>query len=91
MIAANALKYFLIRSALAGNLAPLRDLAIARFPIQERFPGYADLPPAPFELERMEVDEEHCLREAARRRFGDERRQGFEPTIAAVIAGADDR
>ena len=25
-------------------------------PIQERFPGYADLPPAPFELERLEED-----------------------------------
>jgi hypothetical protein len=60
-------------------------------PIQERFSGYADLPPAPFELERMEEDEETCLRAAARRRFGDERRRGFETTIAAVIAGPDDR
>ena len=60
-------------------------------PIQDRFPGYAELPPAPFELERMEDDEESCLRAAARRRFGDERRRGFETTIAAVIAGVDDR
>jgi Fe-S-cluster containining protein len=54
-------------------------------PIQERFPGYASLPPAMFELEAFEEVELVCLREAARRRFGDPERWAFETTIAAAI------
>jgi hypothetical protein len=54
-------------------------------PIQERFPGYASLPPAMFELEAFEEVELVCLREAAERRFGDADQQGYETTIAAVI------
>ena len=54
-------------------------------PIQERFPGYASLPPAMFELEAFEEVELACLREAAARRFGDADQQGYETTIAAAI------
>jgi Fe-S-cluster containining protein len=54
-------------------------------PIQERFPGYASLPPAMFELEAFEEVELACLRDAAARRFGDAGRWGFETTIAAAI------
>ena len=54
-------------------------------PIQDRFPGYASLPPATFELEAFEEVELACLREAAARRFGDPERWGFETTIAAAI------
>jgi len=54
-------------------------------PIQERFPGYASLPPAMFELETFEEVELVCLRGAAARRFGDPERWGFETTIAAAI------
>ena len=54
-------------------------------PIQERFPGYADLPPVPFELEALEEEELECLRDAARRRFGTAERSGIETTIAAVV------
>jgi Fe-S-cluster containining protein len=53
-------------------------------PIQERFPGYASLPPAIFELEAFEEVELACLREAAARRFGDPERWAFETTIAAA-------
>src|SRR5512138_1564113 len=56
-------------------------------PIQERFPAYAELAPVPFELEHFEAEEDECLREAARQRFGNEKWAGFETTIAAV-AGA---
>jgi Fe-S-cluster containining protein len=54
-------------------------------PIQERFPGYASLAPAVFELEAFEEVELVCLGEAAARRFGDPERWGFETTIAAAI------
>jgi Fe-S-cluster containining protein len=54
-------------------------------PIQERFPGYASLPPAMFELEAFEEVELVCLREAAARRFGDADLRGYETTIAAAI------
>ena len=54
-------------------------------PIQERFPGYASLPPAMFELEAFEEVELVCLRQAAARRFGDPERWEFETTIAGAI------
>jgi Fe-S-cluster containining protein len=60
-------------------------------PIQAQFPGYAELPPAPFELEQFEEEEHECLREAARRRFGSAEQSGFETTIAAVIGGGAGR
>jgi Fe-S-cluster containining protein len=55
-------------------------------PIQDRFPGYAELPPVPFELDGFEEREMECLRAAAQHRFGDPERWGFETTIAAEIA-----
>ncbi|HET7470871.1 MAG TPA: YkgJ family cysteine cluster protein [Gemmatimonadales bacterium] len=57
-------------------------------PIQDRFPGYAELPPVGFELERFEDVELDCLRAAAARRLGSEERWNVETTIAAVVAGA---
>ncbi|MFL5495243.1 MAG: YkgJ family cysteine cluster protein [Gemmatimonadales bacterium] len=55
-------------------------------PIQDRFPGYAELPPVGFDLESFEEVERACLVQAAGRRIG--RRGGweFETTIAAAIA-----
>ena len=55
-------------------------------PIQDRFPGYPDLPPVTFELEAWEEEEMRCLRAAALRRFGDAERWEFETTL---LAGAD--
>lgn len=55
-------------------------------PVQDRFPGYAGLEPVAFALEEFEEREAAALRDAAVRRFGDERRWTFETTIAAVIA-----
>jgi Fe-S-cluster containining protein len=57
-------------------------------PIQDRFPGYADLEPVPFDLESFEEVEADCLRAAATRRFGDPQRSDFETTIAAAIVEA---
>jgi Fe-S-cluster containining protein len=54
-------------------------------PIQQQFPGYADLPPNPFDLEELEVAELECLQGAARRLLGDSARHDFETTIAAAI------
>jgi Fe-S-cluster containining protein len=54
-------------------------------PIQQQFPGYAELAPVPFELEALEEEEVACLREAARCRLGDAERWEFETTIAAVV------
>jgi Fe-S-cluster containining protein len=54
-------------------------------PIQHQFPGYADLPPVPFDLEELEVGELECLQGAARRMLGDSTRHDFETTIAAAI------
>ena len=55
-------------------------------PIQDRFPGYAELPPVPFDLEEFEKTEIECLRAAAQRCFDDAERWEFETTIAAVVA-----
>jgi Fe-S-cluster containining protein len=55
-------------------------------PIQDRFPGYAQLAPVAFDLEAFEEGEIVCLRAAAERRLGDGERWDFETTIAAVVA-----
>jgi Fe-S-cluster containining protein len=55
-------------------------------PIQDRFPGYAELPPVRFDLESFEEVERACLVQAAGRRFGRPERWEFETTIAAAIA-----
>ena len=57
-------------------------------PIQDRFPGYAELEPVPFDLESFEELEEDCLRAAAARRFGDPERSDFETTIAAAVVAS---
>ena len=58
-------------------------------PIQDRFPGYAALPPEPFDLEDLEAGELECLQGAARRTLGDASQHGYETTIAAAIADMD--
>jgi Fe-S-cluster containining protein len=68
-----------------GMLTPARRVIENACPIQNRFPGYAELPPVPFDLEAFEESEIACLRAAAERRFGDAERWEFETTIAAVI------
>ena len=55
-------------------------------PIQARFPGYGELPPAMFDLETFEAHEHRHLREAAARQLGSADRWEFETTIAAVVA-----
>ena len=55
-------------------------------PIQDRFPGYAELPPVQFDLESFEEVERACLVQAAGRRFGPPDQWEFETTIAAVLA-----
>ena len=55
-------------------------------PIQDRFPGYAELPPVQFDLESFEEVERACQVQAAGRRFGPPDQWEFETTIAAVLA-----
>ena len=70
-----------------GMVTPAGRVIENTCPIQDRFPGYAELPPVPFELEEFEELEMDCLRAAAERRFGDAERWGFETTIAAAVVG----
>jgi Fe-S-cluster containining protein len=70
-----------------GMVTPAGRVIENACPIQDRFSGYAELPPVPFGLEAFEEDEIACLRAAAQRRFGDAERWTFETTIAAVVAG----
>ena len=53
-----------------GMRTPTGRLIENACPIQDRFPGYAALAPAPFDLEAFEEGEVECLRAAAVRRFG---------------------
>jgi Fe-S-cluster containining protein len=71
-----------------GMVTPAGRVIENACPIQNRFPGYPELPPAPFDLEAFEEDELECLRAAAERRCGDVERWEFETTIAAVVANA---
>ena len=68
-----------------GMRTPTGRLVENACPIQDRFPGYAELAPAPFDLEAFEEAEAGCLQAAAMRRFGTAERHGFETTIAATI------
>jgi Fe-S-cluster containining protein len=68
-----------------GMVTPTGRMIENACPIQNRFAGYAELQPVPFDLEGFEEDEIACLRAAAERRFGDPERWTFETTIAAVI------
>lgn len=54
-------------------------------PIQDRFPGYPELAPIPFDLEDLEAEEIQCLQGAARRVLGDVSRYDFETTISTAI------
>lgn len=54
-------------------------------PIQDQFPGYAALDPAPFDLEAVESEADAASEAAARTLFGDPRAARFETTIAAGL------
>lgn len=71
-----------------GMRSPAGRVIENHCPIQDRFPGYASLPPVPFALEAFEEIEAACLGAAARRRFGDAGRGEFETTIAAAVRDA---
>jgi Fe-S-cluster containining protein len=72
-----------------GMITPTDRLIENACPIQDQFPAYAALPPEPFELESLELEEVECQRAAARRLFGNAGREGYETTIAAAIVAAD--
>lgn len=55
-------------------------------PIQDQFPGYAALPPQPFDLEGFEATEEACLVEAGLALLGTAEAAGFETTIALGLS-----
>ena len=74
-----------------GMVTPVGRVIENACPIQDRFPGYAELPPLPFDLEDFEEREMECLRDAAQRRFGDAERWGFETTIAAALSSRAER
>jgi Fe-S-cluster containining protein len=68
-----------------GMITPAGRVIENSCPIQQQFPGYANLAPSPFDLEELEVAELECLQGAARRLLGDSARHDFETTIAAAI------
>lgn len=72
-----------------GMVTPTGRVIENACPIQDRFAGYAELPPVPFDLEEFEEGEMACLRAAAERRFGDAERWGFETTIAAAVVSRE--
>lgn len=72
-----------------GMVTPAGRLIENTCPIQQQFPGYAGLPPSPFDLEELEVAELECLQGAARRLLGNTARHDFETTIAAAIVDFD--
>jgi Fe-S-cluster containining protein len=69
-----------------GMRTPAGGIIENACPIQDRFPGYPELPPVLFDLESFEEVERACLVQAAGHRFGRPERWGQETTIAAVIA-----
>ncbi|HKU61472.1 MAG TPA: YkgJ family cysteine cluster protein [Gemmatimonadales bacterium] len=68
-----------------GMITPTDRLIENACPIQHAFPAYEALPPRPFDLEALELEEIECQRGAARRLFGDAGGEGYETTIAAAI------
>jgi Fe-S-cluster containining protein len=71
-----------------GMITPVGRVIENACPIQDAFPAYATLPPSPFDLEGLELEEVECQRAAARRLFGDAGLEGYETTIAgAVVLG----
>jgi Fe-S-cluster containining protein len=69
-----------------GMITPAGRVIENTCPIQERFPGYPELPPVPFDLEELEAIELECLQGAGRRLYGSVAFHDFETTIAAAIA-----
>jgi len=55
-------------------------------PIQEQFPGYAQIDPQLFDLEALEVLERECLEGAAVALFDSPLHHRYETTIAAIAA-----
>jgi Fe-S-cluster containining protein len=74
-----------------GMITPIDRVIENACPIQDLFPAYAALPPQPFDLEALELEEIECQRAAARRLFGDAGWSEYETTIAAAIADGADR
>ena len=74
-----------------GMITPTDRLIENACPIQDLFPGYPELPPEPFDLEALEVEEIECQRAAARRLFGDPGRRDYETTIAAAVLDGEGR
>jgi Fe-S-cluster containining protein len=72
-----------------GMITPIGRVIENACPIQDAFPAYAALPPYPFDLEALELEEIECQRAAARRLFGDARLEGYETTIAGAIVGGE--
>jgi Fe-S-cluster containining protein len=68
-----------------GMITPAGRVIENSCPIQQQFPGYADLALSPFDLEELEMAELECLQGAARRLLGDTARHDFETTIATAI------
>lgn len=54
-------------------------------PIQDRFPGYAELPPQLFDLGGFGDLETPCLEDAAEALLGDAAKAGYETTIALAL------
>jgi Fe-S-cluster containining protein len=68
-----------------GMVTPAGRVIENPCPIQHRFPAYAALPPLPFDLEALEVEEWEALQGAARRLFGSAAFLDYETTIATAI------
>jgi len=68
-----------------GMVTPAGRVIENPCPIQQDFPEYAALPPQPFDLEDLEVEEWEALQSAARRLFGNAGYIDYETTIAMVI------
>ncbi|HEU4698739.1 MAG TPA: YkgJ family cysteine cluster protein [Gemmatimonadales bacterium] len=68
-----------------GMVTPAGRVIENACPIQADFPAYAALPPVPFDLEDLEVEEWEAMQGAARRLLGSAAYVDYETTIAAAI------
>jgi Fe-S-cluster containining protein len=76
---------FVCRLIGLGMVTPTGRVIENMCPIQGAFPVYRSLPPAPFDLEDLEVQELEAMQAAARRLLGDADAADYETTIAAAI------